>query len=907
MSMFNKLLGKKDEQAEPQEASITHDFNTSGGFLCPLCYLSFDNSDKLTTHFNNVHDEQSDTSSLNTSHSNNQSASSNDKNTLTRSSSRSSFNPKIESILKKYVSNSQNDNDEKSLTGNESVKNNLESQLQIWKEQLELSENTRLSLSSDLLQYQDENKKMASKIQKNNKEKQTINEKLARITLELNTKEVEVEKLRTENESVTKNSIMLQEEFVQKHQRMVELESELLERPTVDDLNLLKREIVQVQSLTDTIVKEKENQYNQLLRDHDDLKSDIENLRIKYQDQLKNEELAKKKENELRLQIDKHLHIVSEKSQEINELLLNVSQLNKEVESKNNRITNLEIETKELSEQHTELKVTIKDLEAKKASLTSKLNVANHKTNTTDSELQADYENLNNEKELVEAELTKAKVKNDIYYEEKLKWLSEKDEFLSMKQDFEKLNLELENKTKLSETEINKLIAEKAILTKIFDQNESEKTDLKTKTIAVEEDKKVLEKEISTLKTTHEDLTLKMKELSDYKVEVEKQNENLNREVLELNDQLHVQSQNFAAKEQNLLELNNEIEKLRESNRNLQLEKEYIIETNNVIETNNKMQADEIIDYKIKLNDSETKYSDLRSDLNRLNQEKDQLSSENENFKTQLDSYRTKYDDTLSCLNETEASFKDLELRNAELIKKIDELNNETSFLSTNLVGLKKIEIELGQVNESLSVKCEMLIKEIERVKIECDNSENLRIEAVEISDINMKALNQNLSNLRTEVKRQKDNLSQSEVVLNKIKGDNLEMEAKLSNCLDDRNQLLERCLISEKLCESMKTQNIELKRRFEDTQSALQELGREHQELQIQNYKKSNYKWVDDRNVSECTQCKKNFTVTIRKHHCRNCGQVYCNECSDHTATVSSSAKKQRVCKACFFEINNN
>ena len=36
-------------------------------------------------------------------------------------------------------------------------------------------------MSSDLLQYQDENKKMASKIQKNNKEKQTINEKLASI------------------------------------------------------------------------------------------------------------------------------------------------------------------------------------------------------------------------------------------------------------------------------------------------------------------------------------------------------------------------------------------------------------------------------------------------------------------------------------------------------------------------------------------------------------------------------------------------------------------------------------------------------------------------------------------------------------------------------------------------------
>lgn len=39
-----------------------------------------------------------------------------------------------------------------------------------------------------------------------------------------------------------------------------------------------------------------------------------------------------------------------------------------------------------------------------------------------------------------------------------------------------------------------------------------------------------------------------------------------------------------------------------------------------------------------------------------------------------------------------------------------------------------------------------------------------------------------------------------------------------------------------------------------------------EHQTLQVQNYKKSNYKWVDDSLVSECTQCKKSFTVTNRK-----------------------------------------
>ena len=158
-----------------------------------------------------------------------------------------------------------------------------------------------------------------------------------------------------------------------------------------------------------------------------------------------------------------------------------------------------------------------------------------------------------------------------------------------------------------------------------------------------------------------------------------------------------------------------------------------------------------------------------------------------------------------------------------------------------------------------------------------------------------------------------------------------LELEAKYSNCLDERNQLLERCLNSETMCETMSVQKTTLQRKLEDTQAALQELGSEHQSLQIQINKKSNYKWVDDSKVNNCEHCKKAFSVTIRKvkfrflglykryfipnlfeifcnfkHHCRNCGQIFCYECSSETATVSSSKKPQRVCKACFIEITN-
>merc|ERR1711974_312977 len=37
---------------------------------------------------------------------------------------------------------------------------------------------------------------------------------------------------------------------------------------------------------------------------------------------------------------------------------------------------------------------------------------------------------------------------------------------------------------------------------------------------------------------------------------------------------------------------------------------------------------------------------------------------------------------------------------------------------------------------------------------------------------------------------------------------------------------------------------------------------------------------WVPDKDVSECHYCKLTFTLFRRKHHCRKCGNVYCNKC---------------------------
>ncbi|AKJ03671.1 FYVE-type zinc finger protein [Archangium gephyra] len=69
---------------------------------------------------------------------------------------------------------------------------------------------------------------------------------------------------------------------------------------------------------------------------------------------------------------------------------------------------------------------------------------------------------------------------------------------------------------------------------------------------------------------------------------------------------------------------------------------------------------------------------------------------------------------------------------------------------------------------------------------------------------------------------------------------------------------------------------------------------------------------WQPDSEVSRCTKCMTSFGLFTRKHHCRQCGKIFCSSCSSKTMVVvkpatkpdeqdvEQSAEAVRVCDGC-------
>jgi len=61
---------------------------------------------------------------------------------------------------------------------------------------------------------------------------------------------------------------------------------------------------------------------------------------------------------------------------------------------------------------------------------------------------------------------------------------------------------------------------------------------------------------------------------------------------------------------------------------------------------------------------------------------------------------------------------------------------------------------------------------------------------------------------------------------------------------------------------------------------------------------------WFPDDTQNECYRCKSTFTIFRRRHHCRNCGLLFCSKCCSKYITVKGYIGKVRTCEDCHINI---
>ncbi|NXU73792.1 RUFY1 protein, partial [Oreotrochilus melanogaster] len=135
---------------------------------------------------------------------------------------------------------------------------------------------------------------------------------------------------------------------------------------------------------------------------------------------------------------------------------------------------------------------------------------------------------------------------------------------------------------------------------------------------------------------------------------------------------------------------------------------------------------------------------------------------------------------------------------------------------------------------------------------------------------------------LQRELHQEKDATTLLKTELQQMEG----LKKELRKLQDEKQQL-------EKVCE--------------EQEQALQEMGLHlsQSKLKMEDIKEVNkalkgHTWLKDDEATHCKQCEKEFSISRRKHHCRNCGDIFCNTCSSNELALPSYPKPVRVCDTC-------
>ncbi|NXT13290.1 RUFY2 protein, partial [Prunella fulvescens] len=212
---------------------------------------------------------------------------------------------------------------------------------------------------------------------------------------------------------------------------------------------------------------------------------------------------------------------------------------------------------------------------------------------------------------------------------------------------------------------------------------------------------------------------------------------------------------------------------------------------------------------------------------------------------------------------------------------------------------ISRLEDKTNQINATMK-QLEQRLQQAEKAQMEAEaEDEKLKQEYVNKSESLQNKFSQKekqLLQLETDLKIEKEWRQALEDDLQKEKETVSHLRTETQEIVTLKKEFLK-----------LQEKNKQLKSICEDQEAALQELASKLSEskLKIEDIKEANKAlqgqvWLKDKEATHCKLCEKEFSLSKRKHHCRNCGEIFCNACSDNELPLPSSPKPVRVCDSC-------
>ncbi|XP_076148689.1 RUN and FYVE domain-containing protein 1 isoform X2 [Alosa pseudoharengus] len=244
-------------------------------------------------------------------------------------------------------------------------------------------------------------------------------------------------------------------------------------------------------------------------------------------------------------------------------------------------------------------------------------------------------------------------------------------------------------------------------------------------------------------------------------------------------------------------------------------------------------------------------------------------------LRQQLDQVKTLNLQMFNKAQETGKLVKKKEEDAVKLVEKMNRMEAAMKELEERLLKSEHARKQTDQCEKDMRLELEGKVEALEQQLTDLD-SLRLGLES------DLRSEREQRQGLQRDLQREQDNSTELRTQLQQLQG----LQTELLDLQQEKTQLQQTC---------------------EEQEQALQEMGLHlsQSKLKMEDFKEVNkalkgHAWLKDDEATQCKQCQKEFSISRRKHHCRNCGDIYCSNCSSNELALPSYPKPVRVCDIC-------